>query len=102
MKYCPMCGNRVKELREGIPLSDIKIRIYDLISKRPGITRRELAEIVYGDCRPGRIETVSAHVKQIRDSFLDHPKIKIVGKSGNGYRIIKQRVALSPSLTTTH
>ncbi len=84
---CQLCGGRLKERRYGVPLTPIKARIFDLISKRPGITREELAWAVFDNADLSRRLTIGAHIYQIKDAFLDHPQVELQGASSNGYRL---------------
>jgi len=84
MTYCPHCGQRVPSKRHGIAIPPLKLRIFDLIKSRPGITSAEIAAIVYDT--PDKAGIVRVHVGQLREMFLDHP-VQIRGVAHYGYRI---------------
>jgi hypothetical protein len=60
----------LQDVRYGVRLTPLKARIFDLIESRPGITRREICDIVYDSVTEAAVYTVGSHVKQIRDKFL--------------------------------
>lgn len=87
----------------GVKLSPLKARIFDLIKDRPGISKKELCEIVYGAVSEARILTIGAHVAQLRDKFeatdLDIRAVQYSGYSITGgrgifarYRVAKRKV----------
>jgi DNA-binding response OmpR family regulator len=87
----------------GIRLSPLKARIFDLIKDRPGISKKELCEIVYGTVSEARILTIGAHVAQLRDKFeatdLTIRAVQYSGYSITGgrglmarYRVAKRKV----------
>jgi hypothetical protein len=74
--------------RCGVPLSPIKLRIFDLIATQPGITTREIARTMF----PLREEhsahdNVRTHVCQINVA-LANTSFSIKGKSGKGFRLV--------------
>jgi hypothetical protein len=74
-------------------MSPLKARIFDLVEKRPGITRREISAIVYGNDSDSSAALIGSLVKQIRDSFMDHESISVIGRSGHGMSVKVRRRA---------
>jgi hypothetical protein len=89
VKFCEKCGTILSDTREGVKLTPIKARLYDLIKIHPGVTRAELADFIYPKVTPASTASIGSHVKQLRDLFKDHPKITVLGMSGHGYRVVK-------------
>jgi DNA-binding response OmpR family regulator len=90
LNCCRYCGQSMpsSRTREGVYLTPTRIRIWDAIKRRPGISSEELAWVIYGcDSQTGR-GTVRAHIVHMRNDFMD-TSITIKGSSGNGYRIHK-------------
>lgn len=85
-EHCPHCGQHMpSNIRYGVRLSPMKLRMFDAIKRNPGITQRQINDI----CYPGKKitkNTISAHVGQINDLYA-HTNIKIVGYQYSGYRI---------------
>lgn len=90
-RICECCGQSLQDVRGGVKLTPLKARIYDLIKGRPGITRKELCELIYGTVSEGRMFTIGSHVKQIRDKFVA-TDITVRAAPYYGYRIAKRRV----------
>lgn len=94
MKCCKTCGAVLKETRYGVAMSPLKARIFDLVEKRPGITRREIAAIVYGNDRDSSNVAIGSHVKQIRELFMDHESISVIGRAHHGISVkVRRRAA---------
>jgi hypothetical protein len=87
---CPHCGQPMRPVREGVPLTPLKARIFDLIKARPGITRKELSWLLYESVTQGRLFTVGSHVKQIRDKYLATDLV-IKASPYSGYTIRKRK-----------
>lgn len=85
MTCCSKCGQRLPIKRHGIALPPIKLRIFDLIKARPGITVAELSSIVYDTSAKGEI--IRVHIAQMRELFMDEP-VTIRGIPHYGYRVI--------------
>lgn len=81
---CPACGQPTLPLRLGVRLPPMKMRIFDLIQARPGITNRELCELVYGRVDPAALVSTRAHIGQTRELMMNSG-FTIKGISGNGY-----------------
>ena len=91
VKVCECCGQPLQDVREGIRLTPLKARIFDLIKARPGISRKQLCELIYHSVSEASMFTIGSHVKQIREKF-DMTTTTIRATPHNGYRIIKQRL----------
>jgi len=72
--------------RYGVSLTPLKARILDLIRTHPGICCREINAIVFD----GRVtlDTVKAHVGQIRDALVA-TDVTVIGHKTYGYRIYR-------------
>ena len=86
---CPVCGQSMP-YRNGVRLTAIKARIFDVIESRPGITLREINHIVFS----GQVteSTVKSHIHAINQLF-ESTDIAIRGVSGSGYRTQSRRAA---------
>ena len=81
---CQCCGQSIENVREGVRLTPLKARIFDLIKARPGITQEELCWIVYGvNAQAGQI---GGHVHQIRN-LLKGTGVIVQGVPHNGYSV---------------
>ena len=83
---CQCCGQSVENVREGVRLTPLKARIFDLIKARPGITQGELCWIVYGVNAQAGQWTIGAHVHQIRN-LLKGTGVIVQGVPHNGYSV---------------
>ena len=97
VSYCQACGHPMqaggqplRDLREGIWLTPMKTRIFDLIKARPGISRKDLAWLLYESVNEARLLTVGSHVKQLRDKYLA-TDLYIHGTASHGYRIRRRK-----------
>ena len=89
VKCCPTCHRPLPEnIRYGVALGPIKLRIFDLIEKRPGVTTKEIASIIYESAHEK--STINVHVGQINDLFAD-TDLRIIGKQYSGYRMVVPR-----------
>jgi hypothetical protein len=70
--------------RDGIRLTPIKARIFDLVSARPGITARELAGLIYEQVTEATTASTKSHIWQMRDLGVE-----IHGQQYAGYHIRK-------------
>jgi hypothetical protein len=78
----------MKQARCGVLLSPIKLRIFDLIVTRPGITTRSLATILFPhNIEHAALDNVRSHVRQI-NMALAESSFFIKGKSGHGFRLM--------------
>lgn len=88
MRRCPCCGQALPELRLGVRLPPLKLRIYDLIRRagRDGIRADDLRAIVYdanvprgnGIREQRSSDTIRSHINQIND---------LLSAYGTGFRI---------------
>ena len=86
---------RSREMRYGVRLGPIKARILDHVLVRPGVTTRELDRLVFGGTgEPNAFDNVRAHVHQI-NATLAHVGVAIVGKSGQGFRVVERKAAVA-------
>ena len=90
-RICECCGQPLVDVREGVRLSPLKARIFDLIKARPGITKKELCDAIYDTVSEARLFTTGAHIAQIRDKF-EATDITIRAVQYHGYRIGKRKV----------
>lgn len=82
---CKECGQPLPEsIRYGVRLTTIKLKMFDTVARRPGISERDLFAAVYPDREFKKL--VATHVAQINDMFV-HTNIKIVGIQYSGYHI---------------
>mgnify|MGYP001616512171 CR=1 FL=1 len=88
MKCCPACGQEIPQnARYGVKLPSLKLRLFDLIAARPGISQRELYEHIYPEKayqRRTHRSLISCHVSQINDYYA-HTDIKITARPYYGY-----------------
>lgn len=96
MESCPACGLPVDERYVADPpLSGIKLRIYNLVRARPGITSDELADMVYAgylNVGPdsGR-KVIHVHINQINRCLRSiGSQVRIRGSRYYGYRVIRE------------
>ncbi len=92
MRVCECCGQPLQDVRNGVRLTPLKARIFDLIKARPGINRKELCELIYGQVSFSGALTIGAHVSQIRDKFEATDTV-VRAIAHNGYRVMKRRVS---------
>jgi DNA-binding response OmpR family regulator len=91
MKTCECCGQPLADVRAGVRLSPLKTRIFDLIKARPGITKKELCDIVYDTVSQSRLYTIGSHIAQIRDK-LESTDVTIYSLPYHGYSVGGQGV----------
>jgi hypothetical protein len=84
--FCPVCHRPSGYLREGVRLTKLKARIFDLIEDRPGITNKELCALLYPSVNNDTLTTTRAHIGQIREMLIGSG-VTIIGKPGYGYRV---------------
>ncbi len=85
---CKHCGQRLPDnIRFEVRLSPIKLRIFDAIHRQPGITQRQIHEIVYPGKSSYYKNIISTHVAQINDLYA-HTDIHIVGVQYSGFRLV--------------
>jgi hypothetical protein len=89
-RCCPYCNQVLPEVRQGVSLSGLKARIYDVIlrSGETGITRQDLAAIAFDD-RETSLSNVSMHVLQLNE-LLAGTDYKIAGRGY--YRLVRTDV----------
>jgi len=88
---CPHCGQSLKYVRLGVRVNPMMARIFDLITKRPGISSAELTDLVYGDRSKESLRpVVRSRIHEMKGLFA-HTDVKIVGDSRNGYRIKEKK-----------
>lgn len=63
----------------------VKSRIFRLIKSRPGVTARELAELVYERQDENALTAIRVHVCQMREMLRDGTDVKIGSFAGTGY-----------------
>ena len=90
-RVCECCGQTLQDVREGVRLTPLKAKIFDIIKRQPGVTRKELCYEIYETVSDARVLTIAAHVNQIRDKF-ESTETLIFGKRHYGYRIEKRRL----------
>jgi hypothetical protein len=90
VQRCPHCGQAMADVRMGVSLTPLKARIFDAVSRRPGITWDDISRVAFGGeaCR----ETVKAHIWQINET-LAAADVEIKGARGphGGYRLERRR-----------
>jgi hypothetical protein len=74
----------------GVQLTPLKARIFDAIRLNPGISRKELCQIIYSTVTAENILTIASHVQQIRDAFRD-TTVTVRGKPWGGYVVVTRR-----------
>lgn len=87
-ELCPHCGQKINNVRFGVALTPMRLRIVDLVSARPGITTKQLGEALYGDGKQPRLNTVIAHVRWVKDDLADSG-VTILGRPHSGYHLVK-------------
>jgi hypothetical protein len=87
-QVCDQCGQSVANVRHGIRLTALKVRILDAIERAGpgGIAARDLFDVVFAnDLRTHSINTLKAHVFQINQALLG-TGLHIYGRQG-GWRL---------------
>jgi hypothetical protein len=68
--FCPHCHQPLpRKPRAGVPLTQLKARIYDLIKLSHGISRDEINTIVF-DGKAGP-HTIKSHIYQINEALAE-------------------------------
>lgn len=77
---CPTCGQKVADEPTKLArecLSRVQVEVFDLVRKRPGLTREDIARIIYANRRDGGPEAADRAVGSIVTSL--NPKLKTFG-----------------------
>lgn len=84
---CPVCKRPLARQVAGstIVFPPLKSRIFYLIKNRPGITTREIADIIYERTDEAALVTVRVHVSQMREMLRDGTDMRIESFAGSGY-----------------
>jgi hypothetical protein len=84
-QVCPRCGQPLST-RYGVALSPMRLRLFDLIEHRPGITSQQMATALYPgrDLKTAR-RTLYTHIVHTNE-ILESTDIRIVRLDG-GYRL---------------
>jgi hypothetical protein len=83
---CPRCGQPLSA-RHGVALSPMRLRVFDLIERRPGISSAPMVRTLYPgqDLKRAR-RTLFTHVTHINEQ-LEATNLRIARFAG-GYRLV--------------
>ena len=87
IKCCPGCGRPLP--RDDLVLPPVKRRIYDIVSRRPGIAAERLRELVWSNDPAGGPEdrkVLHVHVCQLNQLLAPY-RIEVRGSVSRGYRV---------------
>jgi len=85
-EFCPCCHRPMPHsTRHGVALTVNRAQIFDLVSRDPGLSAKELGGAL------GRSDhNIRVHIQQINRAF-DGTGISIEGASGWGYRVRRKQ-----------
>jgi DNA-binding response OmpR family regulator len=89
MKTCPTCGQELPDVRLGVAMTPLKVRMFDLI-KRAGnecISAMAISVVMFDG--KANYNTIKAHIHQINE-MIEGTGWRIEGLRGYGY-YLKQR-----------
>lgn len=66
---CKCCGQKLKLVRNGVPLSPMMTKIFDAIKRNPGISTIEIVRHVYGWEDPKKNQVIYTRIYEINDRF---------------------------------